>query len=215
MANILGWLVPKEKKFFHMLKKQSENVMHASIIFKDLIDNYHSYSESKRHSIITRIKKIEGIGDDMTHNIINEINKSFITPFDREDIFNVAVLLDDVVDLINAIALRLKLYNIQKIHPAMSKLTRISAESIKEVDKSVGHLEDLKRIREFSIKINSLENDADDVFHEAIASILNSKTKIDPIDIIKYKEIIEIHEKVTDKCEHIAHVLEGIVMKHG
>ncbi|MDP3766104.1 MAG: DUF47 family protein [Nanoarchaeota archaeon] len=212
MANIMHWLVPKEEKFFDMLTEQSENALEGAKELKDFVHNYTKFERSERKARAQVIKKIEHKGDEITHKIIENLNKTFITPIDKEDIHQMAVLLDDVMDLINAVALRFVLLGIERIDIFIVKLVDIILNSVTEVNKSIMDLRKLKDMREHYIKIHSLENEADEVYHEALSELFHFYKN--SIDIIKYKEMYELLEKITDKCEEVTHVIESIVVKH-
>ena len=212
MANIMHWLVPKEEKFFDMLTEQSENALEGAKELKNFVHNYTKFERSERKTRAQVIKNIEHKGDEITHKIIENLNKTFITPIDKEDIHQMAVLLDDVIDLINAVALRFVLLGIERIDIFIVKLVDIILNSVTEVNKSIMDLRKLKNMREHYIKIHSLENEADEVYHEALSELFHFYKN--SIDIIKYKEMYELLEKITDKCEEVTHVIENIVVKH-
>ena len=212
MANIMHWLVPKEQKFFEMLTEQAENILEGAKELKNFVNNYQKFERSERKARAQVIKNIEHKGDEITHKIIENLNKTFITPIDKEDIHQMAVLLDDIIDLINAVALRFVLLGIERIDDFIVRLVDIILNSATEVNKSIMDLRKLKDMREHYIKIHSLENEADDVYHEALSELFHFYKN--SIDIIKYKEIYELLENVTDKCEEVTHVIENIVVKH-
>lgn len=212
MANIMHWLVPKEEKFFEMLTEQSENILEGAKELKNFVDNYEKLEKGERNDKVQTIKGIEHKGDEITHKIIDNLNKTFITPIDKEDIHQMAVLLDDVIDLINAVALSFVLFGIERIDNYISKLADITFNVATELNKSISDLRKLKDMNEHYVKIHSLENEADDVYHEALSELFHYYKN--SIDIIKYKEIYELLEEITDKCEEVTHVIENIVVKH-
>ena len=212
MVSIVRWLVPKEEKFFEMLAEQSENAFEGAKELKKFVSNYHKLDRIERKSITHAIKTIENKGDDITHRIIEKLNKTFITPIDKEDIHQMAVLLDDVIDLIDAVALRFSLLGIERIDTYINKFADIIVSAVSEVNKSIVDLRKLKDMQDHYVKINTLENEADDVYHEALAELFHFYKN--SIDIIKYKEIYEILESVVDKCEQLTHVIESVVVKH-
>ena len=212
MANIMHWLVPKEEKFFEMLTEQAENVLEGAKELKSFVANYDKFERNERKSKIQAIKSIEHKGDEITHKIIESLNKTFITPIDKEDIHEMAVLLDDVIDLINAVALRFVLLGVERIDAHIIKLVDIILDAAAELNKSILDLRKLKDMREHYIKIHSLENEADEVYHEALSELFHFYKN--SIDIIKYKEIYDLLEDVTDKCEDVTNVIENIVVKH-
>ena len=212
MKRILHWIVPKEEKFFEMLSEQSENALEGARELKKFVNEYSKFERSERKAKAQLIKKIEQKGDEITHKVIEKLNKSFITPIDREDIHQMAVLLDDVIDLINSVALRFVLLGIERIDGYILKLADIILSSVTELNKSVLDLRKLKEMKEHYIKIHSLENEADEVYQEALSELFHFYKN--SIDIIKYKEIYELLEQITDKCEDVAHIVENIVVKH-
>ena len=211
MANLVNWLLPKEKKFFLMLKDQASNVVDGAIEFKNLIDNYNSLSDVKRKELVKKIKDIESKGDNIVHNIIGSLDKTFITPIDKEDIHRLSMLLDDVIDFIYATSIRLTIFKINRIDDNIRKLADIILETVKKIELGVIGVSKLKSMNRFYIDIHTLENKADDIYHEALGDLFNKK---DPIEIIKYREIYEYLENITDRCEDIANVIESIVVKH-
>ena len=211
MANLVNWLLPKEKKFFLMLKDQASNVVDGAIEFKNLIDNYNSLSDVKRKELVKKIKEIESKGDNIVHNIIGSLDKAFITPIDKEDIHRLSMLLDDAIDFIYATSIRLTIFKINRIDDNIRKLADIILETVKKIELGVIGVSKLKSMNRFYIDIHTLENKADDIYHEALGDLFNKK---DPIEIIKYREIYEYLENITDRCEDIANVIESIVVKH-
>ncbi len=212
MVNIMHWLIPKEDKFFEMLIEQSENVLEGAKELKNFVENYSGFERSERKSKSKAIKNIEHKGDDITHKIIEKLNKTFITPIDKEDIHKTAVLLDDAIDLINAVAQRFVLLGIERVDKHITNLVGIIHDAASELNKSILDLRKLKNMREHHVKIHSLENEADDIYHEALSELFHFYKN--PIDVIKYKEIYELLEEVTDKCEDVADIIENIVVKH-
>jgi len=211
--NVIKWLVPAELKFFDMLTEQSENVVAGAKVFNKLLKNYNRLSRDDRKDLVSQIKDIERKGDTINHKINEELNKTFITPFDREDIHEITAEMDDVIDLINGVARRFVLYNIDVLTSEMEEFNSIILECVIEVDLSVKELKQLKNISNHSIKINTLENQADNVSARGIAALFETDSH-DPIKVIKHKEIIELMENIVDKCEDIAQIFDSIVIKH-
>lgn len=201
-------LIPKEEKFFSMFKEMTENILEGARLLKDMLDHFHNPLESKQ-----KIKDIEHKGDMQTHEIIKKLNKSFITPFDREDIYALASALDDILDLIDASSQHIITYNIAHITPEAKELGFIIFKSCEAVQKAVSLLGNkLEHISEHCVEINSLENEADRVRADAISRLFTEEK--DPIQLIKWKEIYENLELVTDKCEDAANILESVVLKN-
>lgn len=211
MPNIVSWLLPKERKFFLMLKIQASNVVDGSKEFKSLIESYNTLSRAKKEESVKRIKNIEDRGDNIVHNIIGSLDKTFVTPIDKEDIHKLAMLLDDVLDLVYATSVRLIIFKIDKIDDNIRKLSDIIEDIIKKIELGVIGVSKLKSMNRFYIDIHTLENKADDIYHAALDQLFDKK---DAIEIIRYKNIYEFLEEITDKCEDIANVIESIVVKH-
>ena len=211
MLNIVHWLLPKEEKFFDMLKEQSVNVADAAKKFKYLIDNYDSLDDSQKNDFVKRIKDVESKADDLTHKIIGTLDKTFITPIDKEDIHRLSMILDDIIDLIYATAKRLIIFKIKTIDSYIKSLADIVAKIIEKIGIGLSEVSKLRNMREFYVDAHTLENNADDLYHGALENLFNKK---DPIEIIKYREIYEYLENITDKCEDVANVIESIVVKH-
>ncbi len=212
MAGILKWIVPKDDLFFDLLNKQSENALDGAKELRNFVKNYHELGMLDKKQNAKRLKNYETMGDEITHRIMESLDKTFITPIDKEDIHRVAVLLDDVVDLLNIVGQRFIILGIKKIDEYIIKLVDIINSSITELNECIHDLKAQSNLKHYYIKIHTLENDADDVLHEAISELFHDHN--DPIDIIKYKEIYELLEKITDKCEDITHVTESVVVKH-
>jgi uncharacterized protein len=201
-------LIPKDEKFFEMFKAMTQNTILGAEELKDMLDNFVDPIASQR-----RIKELEHKGDHLTHEIIKKLNKSFITPFDREDIYALASGLDDVMDLIDASAQRFVMYNVERPTPEAQQLAFIILKGCQAIAKAVALLGgNLDRLNEYCVEVNALENEADRVSREAISRLFDEEK--DPIQLIKWKEIYETLEKATDKCEDAANVLESVVVKN-
>lgn len=169
----------------------------------------------RRPELLKKISDLEHVGDEITHQIFTELSTNFITPFDREDISYLASSLDDIVDYIDGSAKRLETYKIGDTSSAMKKLCEIIEHSAKEIHVAVSNLKDMSnvvRVREAIVRINSLENHADDIFDNAIADLFENEK--DAIKIMKVKEVLSNMETATDKCEDVANVIETIIVKN-
>jgi uncharacterized protein len=208
---IFQYFVPKDRKFYPLFEKAAANLLAISKVLYDVMT---TTSVERRTSMIRQIEKLEHVGDDITHNIFQEVSTTFITPFDREDIQHLASSLDDVIDYIHGSAKRLELYKVDAIHPAMIKLSELILECAEEINIAVNSLRNMKNMiktREALVRINSLENHADDIFDNAVARLFEDEK--DAIQIIKIKEVLSALETATDKCEDVANVLESIIVK--
>jgi len=202
-------LIPKEEKFFKLFKDMTENIIDGAKLLKDMLDNFDNPNESQR-----KIKDVEHKGDSITHDIIQMLNKTFVTPLDREDIYALASKLDDILDLIDASSQRVIMYNVDSIPPEAKSLGFIILQCCYAVDKAVAMLGKKTNEQIFAacVEINALENEADRVSREAISRLFDEEK--DPIQLIKWKEIFETLERATDKCEDAANILESVVVKN-
>lgn len=198
----------KEETFFQIFGQMTLLLLEAS----ELLGKMLEVTARDRQQIATKIKDLEHRGDDLTHRVMEELNKTFITPIDREDIHDLSSALDDVLDLIDSTAARMVLFKIEGEIPEGPKICGVLHSQVKEIEGAVRNLQDNDHVIERCIEINRLENDADRLFQTAIARLF-SEVK-DPIDVIKRKEIIETLEKATDKAEDVADVLQNIVVKN-
>jgi hypothetical protein len=201
-------LIPREEKFFEFFRRAAGNILEASKVLVRMMDG--QAGDLQEHW--KRLEEFEHEGDKITHQIIRKLNRTFITPIDREDIHALAVALDDVMDLIEAAGARMTLYKIAQPTEEARKLARVILASAEEIVKAVSNLERLDDVMEHCIEINRLENVADDVSREAIASLFEQGA--DPIDVIKWKEIYETLETTTDRCEDVANVVESVALKN-
>lgn len=201
--------LPKEYEFFSMFDNLAGCAVESSKYFSELAQKGLFTNESS-----LRMRNIEHRGDDITHEIINKLNKTFITPFDREDIYSLAHELDSVIDLINSITSRMNLYKITGIHEDLIQFTSIIESATMELEKSVINLRDLKKsdqIKAHCIEVNRLENMGDQLRDTLIGKLFD-KSK-DPIHIMKWKEIFQECETILDKCEDVVNIVEAIIVK--
>ncbi|MFA4955815.1 MAG: DUF47 family protein [Candidatus Methanoperedens sp.] len=203
------WLVPQDKHFFSMLENESNNVMEGSKAFLEMLKNYENITEKQK-----RIKDIEHKGDDFVHEIFQELNKTFITPIDHDDISSLASAFDDILDYIDGTATRLVLFEIEKPEENMIKMAEVLLKQVTELNIALAGLRNIKNPKEIEkrcIEVNRLENVADDIYKSSIAELFKRK---DAIEIMKLKEIYERLEFATDKCEDAANVISDIVVKN-
>ncbi|MBX2903369.1 MAG: DUF47 domain-containing protein [Chitinophagales bacterium] len=209
---ILTFLVPKDKTFFALFAKASANVVEIS---KALTEYINARSADKRQDMMRKIHELEHVGDNITHEILTELSTNFITPFDREDIHYLATSLDDIADFIYGAAKRMELYRMEDNPESFRKLAEIVEKSAAEINKAVFDLrsmDNIVRIKEACVRINSLENHADDIFHTAIADLFQKEN--DAKRLIMYQDILNMLETATDKCEDVANVIETILVKN-
>lgn len=205
-------LLPHDDKFYRMFEDASRNMVKAAEALKDL-----SFAKSleEREAVVGRIRDFEHEGDAVTHKIFSELNSTFVTPLDREDIHLLASAIDDIVDHIDGSATRFTLYKIKGCPQNMVHLIDVLYLSIAELSKAISLIRDMHQFEELQKlfkKVNEYENQADSIFEEAIADLFENEK--DPINLIKLKEVYVGLETATDKCEDAANVLEGLLIKH-
>lgn len=197
----------KDDKFFDLLKRATQNLVEGSEALKGLMENFQNPQEK-----VARIKEIEHAGDLITHEIVKNLNQTFITPLDRDDLHALASALDDVMDDIDGVAKRLLILQIKQTTPAAIKLADTILQGTHELNAAIGRLgKGPMDLKECCIKVNTLEKEADRLANEAISDLF--KNEKDPITLIKWKEIYEKLEKGTDRCEDVANILERISLK--
>jgi uncharacterized protein len=198
----------KDEKFFKIFCEMSGHILEAAKILDAMLRD----PEGDLVSLAGKIKDLEHKGDELTHRVIDELNKTFITPIDREDIHDLSTALDDVLDLIDGTAGRIVLFQIKKPISEVPQMSAILLSQVREISAAVSNLQDDDKVVNRCIEINRLENDADRLFQTAIGHLFEEVK--DPIDVIKRKEIIDLIELATDKAEDVANVLETIMVKN-
>ncbi len=204
---MFSW-IPRDEGFFELFKKAAHNVIEGGRLLKDMMEDFRNPSDHAR-----RIRDVEHVGDGITHEIARRLNRTFITPIDREDIHALASALDDILDVIDEVGDRFVVFKISTPTDTAVKLADILYEASKSVGAGIdllgkGHAD----MNEVSVTVNSLENEADRLSRDAISSLFDEET--DPITVIKWKEIYENFEQGTDRCEDVANILERIALKH-
>jgi predicted phosphate transport protein (TIGR00153 family) len=198
----------KDEKFLRIFGQMTVYILEAAEILGTMLRN----PGADPAPAASRIKDLEHKGDELTHHVIDELNKTFITPIDREDIHDLCAALDDVLDLIDSTATRLVLFRIVEPIRSVPEMAAVLLSQAMEIGAAVSNLQDNDHVVERCIEINRLENDADRLFQLAIASMFEEVK--DPIEVIKRKDIIDTLETATDKAEDVANVLESIVVKN-
>ncbi|MGH9748201.1 MAG: DUF47 domain-containing protein [Candidatus Acidiferrales bacterium] len=207
MPGLLGKILPHEKTFFQMFTHQAQNVYDGAAALVHMLERYDDPAAGAE-----KIKEFEHIGDTITHGIMTRLNQSFITPFDREDIHELASQIDDVIDLVDAVASRLVTYRVPAIRPGVLELAVTVRDAAAQIVLAVNVLEKEDHILDKCIEIHRLENQADTQCRDLIATLFDEEK--DPVQIIKWKEIIETLEFATDKCEDVANVIETVTIKN-
>ncbi len=206
MPGLLRKILPREESFFTLFAELAENVHAAAGALVDLFTNFTDVPAK-----VERIKDYEHKADDLTHAVIMRLNQSFITPFDREDIHDLCTAIDDVLDLIDAAASRMLLYHVERVRPGVAELASNLLASTEQMAAAVRVLEKRDHILDYCIEINRLENESDRLCRNLIAQLFDEEK--DPVQIIKWKEIIEVLEAGADKCEDVANVIESVTLK--
>jgi len=199
-------LIPRDEKFYGLFREQAENIHKAAQLLVALFEDFHDIDKQ-----VSEIKFVEHKGDQITHALMMKLNKTFITPFDREDIHALGSALDDVLDLVDAAASRIVVYKIKKITPGAQHLARVILHGTEILLKAVSQLNHPQNMLEFCEQLTLLEEEADRIKGECIARLFEDCA--DPIEVIKWKEIYEVLESATDKEEDVADVLEAVVLK--
>lgn len=201
-------LLPREDEYFNLFSSLANSIQDAAgalvEMFTDKPETFEAHSK--------RIKSFEHKCDEITHTITTKLNSSFITPFDREDIFTLTVALDDVCDYIDASARAVIMYNITELGPHAVHLAKVIQSLSMEINAAVGMLKKPNGMNEHIVEIHRLENEADDTYFRAIGELFQSSP--DPLHVIRLKELYEILESATDRCESVANIIESIVLKH-
>ncbi|MBI5210202.1 MAG: DUF47 domain-containing protein [Elusimicrobia bacterium] len=204
-------LLPKEEKFFELFEMQARHNTDAAKTFRELLGNWSLQSPA-----FDKLRDIEHEADITAHEIIDKLNRTFVTPFDREDIHELASKMDDIVDIVQSLSLRMQLYGVQHVTEDLVAMTDTLLQAVDCIRKAVPHLKDLsetRRILDYCIEINRLENAGDNALAHAITKLF--KGKPDPLEVMKWKEIYEVTEDAIDRCEDVANTIEGIVVKQG
>ena len=202
-------LIPKEESFFDLFEELSGVLLKAGGLLAEATERFETLPENAK-----RLERLEHDGDQITHEIITRLNRTFITPIDREDIHGLTTALDDVLDLIEAATERFILYKVSSITPQAQEIAKVVQQQVRQIHEVMPKLRHLRheRIMEHCIEINRLENVGDRLLRDAFAALFNGNP--DPIYVIKWRELYEFLESATDKCEDVANVIEAIVLKN-
>ncbi|MBI2340950.1 MAG: DUF47 domain-containing protein [Deltaproteobacteria bacterium] len=203
-------LFPKTTEFFDLFEKAANNVLEGARLLEDFFADHNQLNVK-----VKKLEDTEHAGDQITHDTMERLNKTFVTPLDREDIHSLTSTLDDILDIIYGTANRMVYYKVPPPTTDMIAVVKILVRAVEEVTKAVLRLRNVKKpemILAQCIEINRLENEADDGLRRAISNLFEREK--DPIKLIKEKEILEMLESATDRCEDVANVIEAIVLKN-
>lgn len=200
----------KEDVFFDLFNESMAKIIQAGETFQDLVHNYENVEDK-----VANMKVLETDCDMQAHKILKKLNASFITPFDREDIYDLARDMDDIVDCIEEVSNRFIVFDVKEMKPEALVMADQIMQCIRELDVLFRHLKEIKTnsvVREQIIEVNRIENEGDIVYRRALSKLF--KHEKDPIEIIKWKQLFELLEDSLDSCENVANIVEGLVMKH-
>jgi uncharacterized protein len=197
----------RDREFFDLFEEAGGNIVRAVSLLETMLDSYPEQGHLAREILIC-----EQEGDRITHDIIQRLNQTFVTPIDREDILALASALDDIVDFTEEVADYLGLYKIEAPMEQAQQLTRVLHQAARQIEQALPRLRSFKDLSHYTVEINRLENDGDRITREAIASLFDNG--IDPMVVIRWKDIYERLEEAIDATEHVANIIEGIVIKN-
>jgi predicted phosphate transport protein (TIGR00153 family) len=200
-------IAPRDREFFDLFEEAGGNILRAARLLEEMLRDWPDRSDLARDILVC-----EQEGDRITHDIIRRLNETFVTPIDREDIFALAAALDDIVDYTEEVADYLGLYNIDAPMRQSQQLAQVLHQASRQISDAMPRLRGFKNMSHYTVEINRLENDGDRITREAIASLFDNG--IDPMVVIRWKDIFERLEAAIDSTEHVANILEGIVIKN-
>ena len=212
LQSFMKIFTPKNRVFYELFEKVANNVSKMGTLLKEVVAEPDF---DKRAALITQLEDLEHANDEFTHNLFTELGRNFITPFDREDIHYLASSLDDIADYIYAAGKKINFYRVNPNDIGMQKFAELIEEGAQQVRIAVVELRDMKNMRNITealVKINSIENQADDIFDFSIERLFASEA--DAKEVIKKREIYQVMEIVTDKCEDASNVIESIIIKY-
>ena len=199
-------LFPKQEDFFALFRRQAALARKGADLLNDMMERYDRIEERAQE-----LKAVEHEADGVTHEVFAKLNRSFVTPLDREDIHDLASGLDDVLDGAEAIGSRLVLFKVKSPTPEAQRMSAILVESSKQIEQAVDRLKDLKNLMTFTVEIHRLENEADTISRQVVADLFDGTH--DLLDVMRWKELYGRLEKAADTCEDVANTIEGIVLK--
>jgi uncharacterized protein len=207
MSRLTQLFASKEREFFDLFEEAASNSVRAAELLVTILEEWPDYSTAMRDMVIA-----EQEGDRITHDIIQRLNHTFVTPFDREDIIALASALDDIVDFIEEVADFLGLYRIEAPMEQAERLAAVLRDATRQISEAMPRLRTLKDIHHYTVEVNRLENEGDRIYREAVASLFDHG--IDPMLVIRWKDIFERIEEAIDATERAVNTLEGIIIKN-
>ncbi len=210
--SFMKFFLPKDRIFYQLFEEVSVTSLEMAVLLKKMVNEREF---DVRAEVLRQIEDLEHKNDDLTHKIFTELSRNFITPFDREDIHYLATAMDDVADYIFASAKKINFYRVDPQHESFTKMADLIVQGCENIKTAVTGLKDMKNMRQITdalVRINSIENQADDVFDYSIERLF--ATENDAKEVIKKREIYQVMEIATDKCEDAANVIESIIVKY-
>lgn len=210
--SIMKIFMPKDRVFYSLFEEAAQTVGLMGKVLKEVVSEP---DVDKRAALNIKLEDLEHINDDLTHKIFTELGRNFITPFDREDIHYLANSLDDIADYIYASSKKINFYKVNPNDTGIQKMADLIEQSSEQIKIAVIELRDMKNMRKITdalVKVNSIENQADDIFDMSIDRLF--ETEPDAKEVIKKREIYQAMETVTDKCEDVANIIESIIIKY-
>ncbi|HTF31754.1 MAG TPA: DUF47 family protein [Flavitalea sp.] len=210
--SIMKIFMPKDRIFYSLFEQVAETVAKMGQVMKQVVTEP---DYDKRAALISQIEDLEHVNDDLTHKIFTELGRNFITPFDREDIHYLASALDDICDYIFASAKKINFYKVNPNDQGIQKMADLIEQGCEQIKNAVLELRNMRNMRQITdalVKVNSIENQADDIFDMSIERLF--ETEPDAKEVIKKREIYQVMEIVTDKCEDAGNVIESIIIKY-
>jgi len=198
---------PRDREFFDLFEEAARNILSAADLLDRMLRNFPDTKELARDILLC-----EQEGDRITHDVVNRLNQTFVTPIDREDILELASALDDIVDLTEEVADYLGLYKVEAPMEQSQRLAHILLQAARQIAEAMPRMRDFKDISHYTVEIHRLENEGDRVVREAIASLFDNG--IDPMVVIRWKDLFERLEEAIDATERVANTLQGIVIKN-
>jgi predicted phosphate transport protein (TIGR00153 family) len=207
LARLSHLFVPREREYFDLFEEAAQNILRAADLLDQMLRGYPERADLARDILIC-----EQEGDRITHDIIQRLNHTFVTPIDREDILQLASALDDTVDLTEEVADYLGLYKIEAPMEQAQRLAHVLLQATRQIAEAMPRLRGFRDLSHYTVEINRLENDGDRITREAMASLFDAG--VDPMMVIRWKDIFERLESAIDATEHVANILEGVVIKN-
>ena len=211
--SIIKWFMPKEERFHVLLSKDTQNLVRAARLFSDIA---HSESLENRRVKVVQLKALEHGGDEITRQVFEALNSTFITPLDREDIRAIASDLDDILDFLEGVGQYLVIFELHESPEALRQFSEILVAMVEEIDRAIGMVWDLsneEKIHDAIVRISELENQADTLYNTVIADLFKGDGR-NPVQILKWKEVYQGLEDACDECKDFTHVLGNVVIKN-